>query len=392
MPWGNGRTKVRIRWFRWMVLIGVTIATVAMLRWSPTSMRGPLAQAGTPGNLIDNPGFESGLSGWSASGGSTLRRTRVSHSGDSATRIAVFPSRHDALARANVIVEPRLLQAAIDEAPAANTTYDLRHTTSTAYPDATLYAVNIGSQHPVSGVVTVGGSVMGQLNRHLTWQEVQDNFSGDALRVEASDWTATYDLRADNVQDGYNPRVGEGTQQDNNVPFLLEGSYMTYIRDDAVEDDDLMPGFIRDCLFDGVFVFLSAKPGDSDTFTNHGMVVHVKDVIVRLKPMPSIVSPDGLGHNKIFKWAYDTAGSVVVRDSIFYLKEVPEGSTSNMAFPDGTYRNVTVILGHDFDGDKDGNVRDLDYPLPLPRGVTVTRDVSIFTHARNHWLASHGFA
>ena len=82
---------------------------------------------------------------------------------------------------------------------------------------------------------------------------------------------------------------------------------------------------------------------------------------------------------------------MAVRDSIFYLEEVPEGSTGNLPFPEGVYQNVTVVLGPGFDGDGDGDLTDLDYPVALPSGVTQSRDVSIFTTAREAWLAAHGY-
>ncbi|MET0913804.1 MAG: hypothetical protein ABWZ68_10950, partial [Acidimicrobiales bacterium] len=101
---------------------------------------------------------------------------------------------------------------------------------------------------------------------------------------------------------------------------------------------------------------------------------------------------DGTAHNKIFKWAEEVAGSVVARDSIFSLEEVPEGTSSNLPFPQGTYENVTLVLGRGFDGDRDGDISDLDYPVALPAGVTQSRDISVFTTARNTWLTAHGYS
>ena len=237
----------------------------------------------------------------------------------------------------------------------------------------------------------MGGTVLGQVDRNMATEDVYALYAGDAMRVATADRTATYDLRVDNVVDGYNPRVAEGTEQDNTARFLLDGAYMTYIRDNAVEDDNLMSGTIRDSLFDGVFNLLSAKPSTSRTYSNTSMVVTIDGVIARLQALPDASAADGTAHNKVFKWAEELAGSVVVRDSIFYLEEVPEGSSSNMPFPPGAYQNVTVVLGPGFDGDRDGDVTDLDYPAALPAGVTQSRDISIFTTARDTWLAAHGY-
>jgi hypothetical protein len=303
-----------------------------------------------------------------------------------------FPTRAEALARPNVVVASGTATTSYDQPrPPATTTYDLRSFVSTAYPFSTLYAVHFGGSNAAFDLVTVGGAVLGQIDRNLTAEEVYANYKGDALRVAAADRTATYDLRVDNVVDGYNPRVADGAEQDNTVRFLLEGAYMTYIRDNAVENDALMSGTIRDCLFDGVFNMLSAKPSSSSNYTNTGMVVTLEGVIARLQALPHAGAADGFTHNKVFKWEYSAAGSVVVRDSIFYLEEVPDGNSDNLPFPQGVYENVTVVLGAGFDGDGDGDITDLDYPGGLPAGVTQSRDVSIFTAARDAWLAAHGY-
>jgi hypothetical protein len=121
------------------------------------------------------------------------------------------------------------------------------------------------------------------------------------------------------------------------------------------------------------------------------MVVTIEGVVARLQAMPRGSAADGFAHNKVFKWEYEKAGTVVVRDSIFYLEEVPEGDPGNLPFPGGVYENVTVVLGPGFDGDGDGDVTELDYPVALPTGVSQSRDVSIFTTAREAWLAAHGY-
>ena len=60
-----------------------------------------------------------------------------------------------------------------------------------------------------------------QVDRSLATEDVYALYVGDAMRVAAADRTATYDLRVDNVVDGYNPRVAEGTEQDDTARFLI---------------------------------------------------------------------------------------------------------------------------------------------------------------------------
>lgn len=359
------------------------------------------------GEIVDRPGWAPGnalalfvggtgrrtAEAYDGSGGPTLHIEYVGTGAPSPQdRTGDFPTRAEALARPTVVTAPGLWTTAYRESrPPAQTTYDLRSYVSTAYPASTLYATSFGSSSAAVDLVTVGGTVLGQVDRRLATEVVYENYAGDALRVAAADRTASYDLRVDNVVDGYNPRVAEGTEQDNTARFLLDGAYMTYIRDNAVEDDNLMSGTIRDSLFDGVFNLLSAKPSSSGDYSNLDMVVTLDRVIARLQALPDASAPDGTAHNKVFKWAEEVAGSVVVRDSIFYLEEVPEGNSSNMPFPTGVYEDVTVILGRAFDGDRDGDTTDLDYPAALPAGVTQTRDISIFTTARDAWLTAHGY-
>jgi hypothetical protein len=72
---------------------------------------------------------------------------------------------------------------------------------------------------------------------------------------------------------------------------------------------------------------------------------------------------------------------VVMRDSIVFLEELPHSSVDANAFPAGRYSDVTVVLGPAFEG---------DYPVELPPGVRVTRDVEVWTTAREDWLRRHG--
>jgi hypothetical protein len=390
--------------------------TTAVVHWAPPPWRNVHAAGArqrTPdlstviGEIVRRPGWVPGhalalvirgsgrrtAEAFEGSGGPVLHLEYATNGAPPPDPTPSFTSREEALARANVVTAPGLWTTSFTERrPPAATTYDLRSYVSTAYPASTLYATSFGSSSAAVDLVTVGGTVLGQVDRRLATEDVYALYAGDAMRVAAADRTATYDLRVDNVVDGYNPRVAEGTEQDNTARFLLDGAYMTYIRDNAVEDDNLMSGTIRDSLFDGVFNLVSAKPSSSGNYSNTSMVVTIDGVIARLQALPDASAADGTAHNKIFKWAEEVAGSVVARDSIFYLEEVPEGTSSNLPFPQGSYQNVTVVLGRGFDGDRDGDITDLDYPVALPAGVTQTRDVSIFTTARRTWLTVHGYS
>jgi hypothetical protein len=286
-----------------------------------------------------------------------------------------FISRKHALQRSNVDVESGDRTAEWRSCPTKNETYDLRNLTSTGNfgHDSNLV---IGKDCAAAHTVTVGGTVTGTICRSLTWQEVKADYDATALRLEGKGWLASYDLTVTDLEDGFRPRVADGTEQNNTVSFLLSGAFMDWIRDDAIEDDYLMSGLIKDSLIDGTQRFVSARPTEGTNYTNHGMVVTIRKVLVRMKAMPNDRASDGVGQWGIFKWS-EAAGTVVMSDSIVLLDEQP---IDDEPFPPGSYSNVTLVLGPDFRG---------RYPTALPRGVRVTRKMRIWTKARRAWLATH---
>lgn len=289
---------------------------------------------------------------------------------------AGFITRREALDRENVVVESGDHDSAYRDCPTDDDqTFDLRRFDSTG-SFGTDNNVMIGKDCAEARTVVVGASILGTIPHSLTWDEVKSEYDADGLRLEGTDWMASFGLRVENLEDGFAPRVPDGTEQDNTVRFLLRGAYMDWIRDDAIEDDDLMSGTIRDVLIDGADRFLSARPSEDTDYTNVDMVVVVKDVLVHLKAMNNDDADDGVGFGGIFKWS-DAAGTVEVSDSIFLLDEQP---TSSSPFPPGDYSNVTLVLGPDFEGRYEGD---------LPRGVDTTRRMRVWRSARRAWLEAH---
>jgi len=287
-----------------------------------------------------------------------------------------FITRKEALARPNLVAESGEHTEPWRVCADDDRTYDLRGFTSSGnFPDRS--NISIGNDCAAPRTVTVGGSVTGTISHSLTWDEVKSSYDTDGLRFEGKRWLASFGLSAVNVEDGFAPRVTDGKEQDNTVRFLLRGAYMDWIRDDAVEDDDLMSGVIRDTLIDGTNRFLSARPSEASTYSNHSMVVRIKGVLIHMKAMPNERDKeDGVGFGAIFKWS-DAAGSVEMSDSIILLDERP---ISDEPFPPGSYSDVTLVLGPDFEG---------RYPGPLPAGVEVTRKMRVWRRARNAWLEAH---
>jgi hypothetical protein len=290
-----------------------------------------------------------------------------------ATDAAAYPiTMEEALQRADVVTVKSDQTTAWRVCATKDQTYDLRGLTATGVfgNNANL---SIGNDCAEVGVVAVGGSAIGTLSHSLTWAQVKSQADGDGLRFEGNGWLASFDVRVVDLEDGFAPRVGVDADH-NTAWFLLDGAYMNWIRDDAIEDDELMSGSITDVLIDGTNRFLSARPSEHSSISNPGMLVRVRDALVHMRSMPNGRAQDGHGFGGIFKWSSD-AGKVDVANSIFFLDERPIESEP---LAPGTYRHVTLVLA--FDG---------HYPGHLPRGVTVTRDRSVWRQARAAWLASH---
>lgn len=296
-----------------------------------------------------------------------------------------FPTREQALERPNLVVGSGLLAAQYRiGSPPPNTTYDLRGLVSTAYPNPTTFPLSFGDDSPGLGTAVVGGTVLGHLSKDLTWQGIYEVYDsvGSGLLLYGRDYFVVYDYRADDVMDGFRPRSGNP----DGAIFLIEGAYCTNIRDDCVENDQSLTGFIRDCLFDGVHMGMSLGQATS----NPDAVTTIEDCIFAFKPFPNDKAPGGLGHGRIFKY-FPGGGSVVMRNCIVYYEATPIDVEFTKVWPKGTYDNVVIVLGPRYDGDGDGTFTDLDHPGTLPRGVEQTRDVTVYERARQRWLIGHGY-
>jgi hypothetical protein len=270
-------------------------------------------------------------------------------------------------------------------APTADTTVDARRATSTAFPFATLYPFSFGKSRPARHLCLLGGLVVGQQGRDLTWDQVKEDYDGAGLRIAADGWYVVDGLRVENVEDGIDPRGREGEYPKGGDGFVLRNLYFQYIRDDCVENDDIAGGLIEDSLFDGCNTGISERPTEGNAQYRHpapsSETLMLSRVLLRLQAMPG---PRGhsaatLGHGELFKWSR-VGNRLVLRDSIFLVEERPNGGRSD--FPAGTKAtNVTVVwLGPG------------PFPGRVPPGVTITRDRSVWDHAREQWLLRHGCA
>ena len=284
---------------------------------------------------------------------------------------AGFPTRDQALARPGVIVLSGTRTTQYKPPASTDTTYDFRGLASTAYP--------FGSSFPFviegSGNVVIGGAVFGQQGRTLTWEQTHDPFGGTGLRLgNVNGYEVSYDFRVDNTVDGIDmlpqtPGVGPAGAR-----VLIEGAYMTWIRDDAIEDDTEMSATIRDVVVDGVNDGISI--GQSSK--NANAVVNLENVLFIHAPMPNGHAADGVGHQTIFKQL--PGGRVNLTNVTDCMYENPISPSRINIRPPGTWTNVTFVLGPGWVGANPS----------VPAGATVSRDwQGLCLNARDAWLAAH---
>lgn len=263
--------------------------------------------------------------------------------------------------------------------PSSDWTWDARNTTSTAYPLGSVYPFSIGKSSGAPRACWLGGKVVGQQSRTLTWDEMKNQYDGDGLRIASNDWYVVDGLRVDNVEDGIEPHGPDGAPN-NSDGVVIRNAYMQYIRDDCIENDTFASGIIRDSLFDGCNTGISEQPDASIVPSPPDETFTLENVLLRLQALPGprgSNDPNVTGHGQLFKW-YPGANSLVVRNSVFLVEKIPNGGDTS--FPPGTVaENVTVVwLGGG------------PFPGTVPTGVTITTDRSIWDTARADWLARHG--
>jgi hypothetical protein len=269
--------------------------------------------------------------------------------------------------------------------PAKRTRFDARRATFRAYPFDSLYPFSVGKGNAAPGTCVVGGMVIGQQSRTLTWDQMKSAYDGDGLRIASNHPYVVDGLRVDNVEDGVAPRGMEDRYPKDGDGFMLRNLYFTYIRDDCVENDDIAGGVIFDSLFDGCYTGVSERPSDSSPQLAYpapaGEKLLLDHVLLRLQAMsgPRGTNDAGLrGHGQLFKWS-SVANSPVIKDSVFLVEQEPN-STSYFPFPaEAKTVNVTIVWR--------GPGR---FRWKVPPGTIVTTDRGVWDAARRFWLKRHG--
>jgi hypothetical protein len=263
----------------------------------------------------------------------------------------------------------------------AGTKLDLRGARFLSGP-GNLYPITLGGG---AGVCVPGGTVLGQFDRFLGWDAMHGDNNNAGIAFENAALTVD-GLRIDNVTDGIRPREGGD--------FAIRNVWLSYIRDDCIENDHLFGGLVEDSLFDGCFVGFSARPSPPIIASGYDGAANlwtIRRSLVRLEPMPGPPAPsaDGLGHGGLFKWHQwdDPADSLSPRlalhDNVFLVERAGNLPDDRMGIPPGKLaecsNNVLVWLGG-------GN-----YPASLPPCFTLTRDRGVWDAAVADWHRRHAY-
>jgi hypothetical protein len=285
-----------------------------------------------------------------------------------------------------------------DNSGSIEKTYDARGWSTNT---SSIFPVKIGNITPGTRQVWVGGEITGQQSRDLTWKEMHTViYDGAAITLKSNDYLVVDGLRTDNVMDAVRPRGNASVFRASNI-------LATYIRDDAVENDNMMGGVIDDCLFDGCYMFLSqqTQPEEGSIPWSTLDSLKVTNTLVRLEPMPystnvkgnppqfeSLYGVNADRHGQLFKHHGPGDAPLIVSNCIFYVPQHSLNGTASMDFPgfEGCRYSNNILLW------TGGG----SYPGALPAsGVTEYNLINstqeqidqIWETAVTDWISRHGY-
>jgi Ca2+-binding RTX toxin-like protein len=245
------------------------------------------------------------------------------------------------------------------------------------YPDAT-HSTTSGtgqiSTYPFkvkdagSGLVVKGGHIWGQVPQDSDWQYTYNNSAG--IRVENTPNVVIDDWRLDKTWDAI--RIAGGASN-----FLINDTHVSNARDDAVENDYVMGGTIRDSLFDGVFSGISL--GDANHYDGSMNTVKLDGVFMR---MQSYLFKGQVTHVSPFKTdtgAPQTTPDIRIVNSVIAIEDPNHASQARLKL---AWDHVVESHGNVF-LNLSNTPLPSTYPKP-PAGFTILQG----QEARDYWAAS----
>jgi hypothetical protein len=231
------------------------------------------------------------------------------------------------------------------------------------------------------GAIIDGGTINGQIDQTSDWRTVYNDGNSAAIRTEDTPNVVIRDWRITDTWDAV--RVSWNSQN-----FLIEDVWVTNARDDAVENDRLQTGTIRDSLFDGVFGGISIDPSSSSPVDGSDQTVTIDGVLMRMK---SYLYEGEMTHSAMIKTDSATNGEVtpnlVFTNNVFAIEDVNHHSYRSMfdAWDHTIKSSNNVFLNL-----SDTPLPD-DYPMP-PEGWTVIQGQAArdyWDQAKAEWIENH---
>lgn len=228
------------------------------------------------------------------------------------------------------------------------------------------------------GAVLDGGTILGETDMTSAWRTVYDRGNSAAVRVQDSLNAVFRDWRIIDTWDAI--RISGDS-----AGFLIEDVWVSRTRDDAVENDDVVSGTIRDSLFDEVFSGISL--GDSNMPDGSDNVVTLDGVLLR---SASYLYKGEITHGSPIKIAKndDLTPSLRIFNTVFAIEDVNHFGQERLQ---KAWEKTIESSGNYFLNLSDKPLPG-DYPMP-PSGWTVLQGQEArdyWQEAREEWIARHG--
>jgi hypothetical protein len=222
-----------------------------------------------------------------------------------------------------------------------------------------------------SGICLEGALIQGAYSNSTSWSTMHDTYAIQAYGPRP----VLQSVRVHNYGDG----TFFQTNADN---WTIRGSWFSFIRDDCIQNDHLHNGLVEDVLFDGCYVFYSARTsGFSAGADGSNNLVVFRNVLARLQPMPTVYSGPAPGHGGFWKLDNDGVSPRIALENVVFRADQDSNHGHFMIPPASKLvqcNNVTLVwLGGG------------DYPEPVPACFTLTRDRAVWDDAVAAWHEAH---
>lgn len=226
-----------------------------------------------------------------------------------------------------------------------------------------------------------GGLIQGRYPPDTAW---------DIMHSTSAMYIMAPSITIENVHiDDYGDGIGfEADARD----FTVRSVYISYSRDDCIENDWLHGGLVDDSLFDGCYSAFSARTSSSQTNVSNGSnnIWTIQNSLIRLQPMDKVYKDRGIipGHDGFFKW--DSAGispQLSLHNNIFRVDQ--QSNNVGLGIPSGKLtscsNNIMIWLGQGA------------YPGTLPTTLngkpcfSISTDKTIWDNAVSVWKKKHGY-